>query len=197
MLSYQAAFVKMMEHSIYMSFYKYGNARKTYPLLAQANKCVQERLDYYINGRPFKNIAPHNKDYLIDVANFAMLEAMFPNSGSSPFAKPDASSGWQADFSTSFVRDTMDSSPSVLSGNYEASERLNLIQQYLDLYNSIKGSVNLSYIIYLACEEFNSPSFEDAFHNINIAGDKLSPGLAGGISHKELMDSNDGYIHYE
>ena len=194
MLSYQTAFVKMMKHSIYMSFYKYGNARKTYPLLAQANKCVQERLDYYINGKPFKNIATHNKDYLIDVANFAMLEAMFPNSGSSPFAKPDASSGWQADFSSSFVKISMESGTSSF---VETSERLKSLQSYSDLYIKEGDPINLKSIIYLACEEFHTPSFPDAFHDINIAGDKLSPGLAGGISYKELMDSNDGYIHYE
>lgn len=194
MLSYQTAFVKMMKHSIFHSFYRYGNAKKTYPVLAQAISCVQERLDYYINGRPFKNIASHNKDYLIDVANFAMLEAMFPNSCSASFAKPDASSGWQADFSSSFVKMSMESGTSSF---VETSERLKSLQSYSDLYIKAGDPINLKFIIYLACEEFHTPSFSDAFHDINIAGDKLSPGLAGGISYKELMGSNDGYIHYE
>lgn len=66
----------MMAHAIEMSYYKYGTARKTYPELAQAHKCIEERLDYYENGRPSRCIAPHNKDYVIDVANFAMLEAI-------------------------------------------------------------------------------------------------------------------------
>lgn len=194
MLSYQTAFVKMMKHSIFHSFYRYENAKKTYPVLAQAISCVQERLDYYINGRPFKNIASHNKDYLIDVANFAMLEAMFPNSCSASFAKPDASSGWQADFSSSFVKMSMESGTSSF---VETSERLKSLQSYSDLYIKAGDPINLKFIIYLACEEFHTPSFSDAFHDINIAGDKLSPGLAGGISYKELMGSNDGYIHYE
>lgn len=194
MFSYQEKFIEMMRHSILHSFYRYGNAKKTYPVLAQAISCVQERLDYYINGRPFKNIAPHNKDYLIDVANFAMLEAMFPHDNHSSFAKPDAISGWQADFSSSFVKMSMESDTSSF---VETNERLKSLQSYSDLYIKEGDPINLKSIIYLACEEFHTPSYPDAFHGINIAGDKLSPGLASGISYKELMGSNDGYIHYE
>lgn len=64
-------FVVKMKNSIETSHYKYGWASKTYPELAQAVKCIQERLDLYNKT--------HNKDYLIDVANFAMLEYLYPS----------------------------------------------------------------------------------------------------------------------
>ena len=64
------AFVEKMKNAIEMSHYKYGWANKTYPELAQAYKCVEERLDLYKKT--------HNKEYLVDAANFAMLEFLYP-----------------------------------------------------------------------------------------------------------------------
>lgn len=63
-------FINKMKNAIETSHYKYGWARKTYPELAQAYKCARERLDLYIKTG--------NKDYLVDVANFAMLEFLYP-----------------------------------------------------------------------------------------------------------------------
>ena len=68
--SFSTGFINKMQNAIEMSHYKYGWASKTYPELAQAYKCIRERLDLYEKT--------HNKDYLVDVANFAMLEFMFP-----------------------------------------------------------------------------------------------------------------------
>lgn len=68
--SFSAGFINKMQNAIEMSHYKYGWASKMYPELAQAYKCIRERLDLYEQT--------HNKDYLVDVANFAMLEFMFP-----------------------------------------------------------------------------------------------------------------------
>ena len=62
-------FITKMQNAIEMSHYKYGYMSKTYPELAQAYKCIQERLDLYIKT--------HNKDYLVDIANFAMIEFMY------------------------------------------------------------------------------------------------------------------------
>lgn len=59
-----------MKEAIEMSHYKYGYVSKTYPELAQAYKCIQERLDLYLKT--------HNTEYLVDVANFAMIEFMCP-----------------------------------------------------------------------------------------------------------------------
>lgn len=67
---FSEAFVSKMRNAIEMSHYKYGWASKTYPELAQAYKCIAERLECYERT--------HNKDYLIDVANFAMLEFLYP-----------------------------------------------------------------------------------------------------------------------
>lgn len=68
--SFSEAFIAKMRNAIETSHYKYGWASKTYPELAQAYKCIRERLELYEQT--------HNKDYLVDVANFAMLEFMFP-----------------------------------------------------------------------------------------------------------------------
>lgn len=67
---FSEAFIDKMKNAIEMSHYKYGWAKKTYPELAQAYKCIAERLEAYIKT--------HNKEYLIDVANFAMLEFLYP-----------------------------------------------------------------------------------------------------------------------
>ena len=63
-------FVAKMRNAIEMSHYKYGYASKTYPELAQAYKCIKQRLELYEKT--------HNKEYLVDVANFAMLEFLYP-----------------------------------------------------------------------------------------------------------------------
>ena len=63
-------FVTKMQNAIEMSHYKYGYMSKTYPELAQAYKCIEQRLELYLKT--------HNKDYLVDIANFAMIEFMYP-----------------------------------------------------------------------------------------------------------------------
>ena len=77
-------FVTKMKNAIEMSYYKYGHASKTYPELAQAAKCIQERLDLYMKT--------HNTEYLVDVANFAMLEFMFPMFKDSKYTPQDSDS---------------------------------------------------------------------------------------------------------
>ena len=67
---FSEGFIQKMRNAIEMSHYKYGWANKTYPELAQAYKCIQQRLELYEKT--------HNKDYLVDVANFAMLEFLYP-----------------------------------------------------------------------------------------------------------------------
>ena len=75
-------FILKMKNAIEMSHYKYGWASKTYPELAQAIKCVQERLDMYEKT--------HNKDFLIDIANFAMLEYLYPSYEDSKYVPTDS-----------------------------------------------------------------------------------------------------------
>ena len=64
------SFITKMQNAIEMSHYKYGWMSKTYPELAQAHKCIRERLELYEKT--------HNTEYLVDVANFAMIEFMHP-----------------------------------------------------------------------------------------------------------------------
>lgn len=63
-------FVRKMENAIETSHYKYGWMSDTYPELAQAYKCIKERLELYEKT--------HNTELLVDVANFAMIEYMHP-----------------------------------------------------------------------------------------------------------------------
>ena len=63
-------FVVKMKNAIETSHYKYGWMSKTYPELAQAYKCIAERLEAYEKT--------HNTEYLIDIANFAMIEFLHP-----------------------------------------------------------------------------------------------------------------------
>lgn len=67
---FSEAFINKMKNAIETSHYKYGWASKTYPELAQAYKCIKQRLELYEKT--------HNKEYLVDVANFAMLEFLYP-----------------------------------------------------------------------------------------------------------------------
>ena len=75
-------FVEKMKNAIEMSHYKYGWANKTYPELAQAYKCIRERLDLYEKT--------HNKECLVDVANFAMLEYLYPALQDSKYEPTDS-----------------------------------------------------------------------------------------------------------
>ena len=63
-------FVKKMKNSMELSHYKYGWVSDTYPELAQAYKCIEERLEAYKKTK--------NTEHLVDIANFAMIEFMRP-----------------------------------------------------------------------------------------------------------------------
>lgn len=75
-------FVNKMRNSIEMSFYKYGFSSKTYPELAQAHKSIRKRLELYEKT--------HNTEYLIDIANFAMLEFKYPSFKDSEYIPTDS-----------------------------------------------------------------------------------------------------------
>ena len=80
--SFSEDFIKKMKNAIEMSHYKYGWPSQTYPELAKAYKNVETRLDLYLKT--------HNKDYLVDVANFAMLEYMFPSFEDAKYTPTDS-----------------------------------------------------------------------------------------------------------
>lgn len=64
-------FIAKMKKAILMSYHKYGNCSQTYPELAKAYKNIETRLKLYIET--------HNTEYLVDIANFAMIEFMYPS----------------------------------------------------------------------------------------------------------------------
>lgn len=68
---YSTEFEELRKNRMIVSHHKYGWCSDTYPELAQANKCIQERLDLYNKTG--------NKEYLVDVANFAMIEFKYPS----------------------------------------------------------------------------------------------------------------------
>ena len=79
---FSEAFVNKMKNAIETSHYKYGWASKTYPELAQAYKCIEQRLELYRET--------HNTEYLVDVANFAMLEFLYPAFPDSKYTPTDS-----------------------------------------------------------------------------------------------------------
>jgi len=79
---FSSAFIDKMKNAIVTSHFKYGWANKTYPELAQAYKCAKERLEEYEKT--------HNKEYLVDVANFAMLEFLYPAFSDARYSPTDS-----------------------------------------------------------------------------------------------------------
>lgn len=70
--NFSEPFIQKMRNAIETSYYKYGVASLTYPELAQAYKCIKQRLKLYEET--------HNTEYLVDVVNFAMLNLCFQHS---------------------------------------------------------------------------------------------------------------------
>jgi hypothetical protein len=67
---YSTAFFEYMVKSMEVSFYKYGAIADGFPDKLDAMASLRQRiLDYARTG---------NMDYLIDIANFAMIEWMHP-----------------------------------------------------------------------------------------------------------------------
>lgn len=75
-------FIIKMRNAIELSHYKYGWMSDTYPELAQAYKCIKERLELYEKT--------HNTEYLVDIANFAMIEFRFPSFEDSKYTPTDS-----------------------------------------------------------------------------------------------------------
>ena len=71
-------FHNLMQSAMMVSFYKYGALKHGYPEKLNAIKSLLLRLDLYLIGDKNKEIEPGNVEYLVDVANFAMIEFMHP-----------------------------------------------------------------------------------------------------------------------
>lgn len=67
---FDPAFVVRMVQAMMVSYHKYGRVADAYPLKFDASSDVRTRMGRYREGG--------NKHYLVDAANFAMIEAMHP-----------------------------------------------------------------------------------------------------------------------
>ncbi len=68
-------FLEGMKNRMVMSFYKYGLVERAYPDAVDALASLAQRLELYAKGDPANDILPGNTEYLMDVANFAMMIA--------------------------------------------------------------------------------------------------------------------------
>ena len=77
-------FVVKMVSAMMVSYHKYGKVAQAYPLKFSATDDVRARMGKYRTSG--------NKHYLVDAANFAMIEAMHPGrNGGAEWAGNDAS----------------------------------------------------------------------------------------------------------
>lgn len=77
-------FVELMKNRVEVSHFKYGSVRKNYrtgniDALASLQKCIEKYKD------------TGNTEYLVDVANYAMFEFMFPQTPGAFFKSTDSS----------------------------------------------------------------------------------------------------------
>lgn len=74
-------FVEGMKNRMIMSYYKYGKVSDAYPHKINALRSLDQRiLKYKETG---------NLEYLIDAANFAMIEFMYPSQNNAHFIATD------------------------------------------------------------------------------------------------------------
>ena len=64
-------FVKGMQNRMIVSFHKYGPIKDAYPHKVNALKSLEIRINKYKETK--------NTEYLIDAANFLMIEFMYPS----------------------------------------------------------------------------------------------------------------------
>jgi hypothetical protein len=74
-------FVELMKNRVAISYYKYGMLKDGYPHKVDAIGSLGERLRRYAETG--------NTEWLVDVANFAMIEFMFPRHSSAHFEGTD------------------------------------------------------------------------------------------------------------
>lgn len=82
-------FAEGMRNRMLVSFHKYGPVSAAYPDKVDAIGSLMQRLRIYANGDAAKGIPPGNTEYLMDAANFAMIEFMHPKHPQAHFAGTD------------------------------------------------------------------------------------------------------------
>ncbi len=93
-------FVEKMRRRMLTSFYKYGPVKAGYPKNVDAISSLKLRLDTYAETG--------NTEYLIDAANFAMIEFMLPRHKKAHF-NPTDSDGSPGRVGGAFTTPTHDS----------------------------------------------------------------------------------------
>ncbi len=83
-LDFSEDFVRKMQNRMVFSHYKYGWVKDTYPELADAIACLEQRLALYKKTG--------NAEHLVDAANFAMIESMYPRHVNAHFEASDSDS---------------------------------------------------------------------------------------------------------
>jgi hypothetical protein len=75
-------FVQMMANRMVVSYHKYGPVAKGYPHPVDALESLRQRLKKYLDTG--------NTEFLIDAANFAMIEFMCPSLQDAEFVATDS-----------------------------------------------------------------------------------------------------------
>ena len=92
---FSETFVQGMRDRMVMSFFKYGPVRDAYPHKVSALESLHKRLEKYIETG--------NTEFLIDAANFAMIEFMHPSHPGAHFRPTDSNeSPGRAAYDTGF-----------------------------------------------------------------------------------------------
>jgi hypothetical protein len=89
---FSTTFAQGMADRMAVSFFKYGLVAEAYPKKVNAIESLKTRLDLYLNGGEVKGvkIEAGNTEYLMDVANFAMIEFMHPKHPKAFFKSTDS-----------------------------------------------------------------------------------------------------------
>lgn len=93
-------FHDLMDAAMMVSFHKYGAVADAYPERVNAIDSLHLRLKLYFEGKrnpdygepgePEFRVKPGNVEYLVDVANFAMIEFMHPAHSAAYYKATDA-----------------------------------------------------------------------------------------------------------
>jgi hypothetical protein len=90
---FSECFVQGMADRMAVSFHKYGPVEEAYPAKVDALATLQTKLELYLKGGFIKGakIEPGNTEYLIDAANYCMIEFMYPKHPDAFFKATDSS----------------------------------------------------------------------------------------------------------
>lgn len=146
----EADFVVKMKSRMVISFYKYGPVIDNY-----GSCCVNAMGSMYKRIRKYSQT--HNTEWLVDVANFAMIEFMCPQQKETSY-----------DNSVNVPYDDL-----LIKEKDVSSVLHNLREKY-------KKTGNLAFVVdmaNIAMIEFEKPQFEDAY--FSGTDSKESPGLDG------------------